>query len=203
MRPCPVSAPALRVGVQALAWDPLPHKLKLELQRPRHVNPTVGVQALACDLIPALDRLTCGVRRPISHTSGMYRWRQLNERQRQQLLEFRKRQARPWHSPPHYGGSQSRYLLSAACYEHRPQIANSAERMASFCDQLMAVLNTVCERVAAWCVLPNHYHVLVHTRRLTELLSSTASSTVGLRGPGTWKTAGRAGKSGSTAPRQP
>jgi putative transposase len=102
----------------------------------------------------------------------MYRWRGLSEKQRQELLEFRRHQLRPWHSPPHFVGSGSRYLLSAACYEHHAHIAQSTERMASFSDQLVAMLESFCERVAAWCVLPNHYHALVHTHRLVELLTA-------------------------------
>ena len=103
----------------------------------------------------------------------MYLWRKLTEEQRQELLNYRKQTSRPWHSPPHFAGSQSRYLLSASCYEHRHYIGSAPRRMASFSEELLATLEPHCFAIAAWCDLPNHYHALVHTYHLREVLAAT------------------------------
>jgi putative transposase len=99
----------------------------------------------------------------------MYLWRKLNENQREELLEFRRFNDRPWHSPQHRANQNGRYLLTAACYEHRHVIGQKPERMADFCDRLLKVLEADCDEVYAWCVLPNHYHTLVLTRKLPAL----------------------------------
>ena len=100
----------------------------------------------------------------------MYQWRKLNEAQRRELLTYRKRNDRPWHSPPHRIGERGSYMLTAACYEHRAIIGLNPERMAEFSQALVELLNTRCSDVCAWCVLPNHYHAVVRTLELPELL---------------------------------
>lgn len=44
--------------------------------------------------------------------------------------------------------------------------------MADFSRRLLGTLETGCEAVYAWCVLPNHYHALVLARKLPDLLNS-------------------------------
>ena len=100
----------------------------------------------------------------------MYLWRKLDEKQRHQLLEFRRFHDRPWHSPPHLESQNGRYLLTAACYDHRHVIGRKPERLAGFCDRLLKTLDGHCDETHAWRVLPNHYHALVLTRELPELL---------------------------------
>jgi|SRR6266545_7262810 len=100
----------------------------------------------------------------------MYLWRKLNEHQRDELLAFRRFNNRPWHSPPHFENQNGRYLLSAACYEHRHFIGKTPKRLAGFSDQLLKTLGTHSDEIYAWCVLPNHYHALLLTRELPELL---------------------------------
>lgn len=102
----------------------------------------------------------------------MYRRRKLNAEQRAELLAERKRQHRPWHSPPHYVSDSQTYLLTAACFEHQPVIGSSPERMAYFEKELLEAVTPFAEEIFAWVVLPNHYHVLVRTRHLKELLHS-------------------------------
>src|ERR1017187_7694636 len=99
----------------------------------------------------------------------MYLWRKLNEKQREELLEFRRFNDRPWHSPKHQTNQNGRYLLTAACYEHRPIIGLNPERLGDFSERLLKTLRTHCEEIHAWCVLPNHYHALVLTRKLPVL----------------------------------
>ena len=69
-----------------------------------------------------------------------YRWRQLTDKERAELLEWRKSRGYPWHSPPHRAGSTRVYHLSASCYEHGAYIGASLNRMQSFCEQLVATL---------------------------------------------------------------
>ncbi|RLD09749.1 MAG: hypothetical protein DRI44_07770 [Chlamydiae bacterium] len=48
----------------------------------------------------------------------MYEWRKLNNREKIELLEYRKANKKPWHTPPHTQGNKTYFLITAACYEH-------------------------------------------------------------------------------------
>lgn len=100
----------------------------------------------------------------------MYRWRQLTPEQRAAVLDERKRERRPWHSPPHYETDTGLYLITAACYEHRHVIGHSSARMAGFERQLLETLHDQCDSVFAWNVLPNHYHAVVRATNVKALL---------------------------------
>ena len=100
----------------------------------------------------------------------MYLWRKLNKKQQEELLQFRQFNSRPWHSPKHLENQSGRYLLTAACYEHRHFIGLHPQRLADFSECLLKVLAAHSEEIYAWCILPNHYHALVLTRKLPELL---------------------------------
>ncbi len=99
-----------------------------------------------------------------------YLWRRLTPAQRVGLLAWRKDRSFPWHSPPHAVASQGTFHLTAACRAHAPHIGHSPERMAGFCAMLLAAVAPVCTGIHAWCVLPNHYHLLVSA---TDLRSVT------------------------------
>jgi putative transposase len=43
--------------------------------------------------------------------------------------------------------------------------------MGLFSEELLNALEPVCDRISAWCVLPNHYHALVHTSGLKHVLA--------------------------------
>ena len=103
----------------------------------------------------------------------MYLWRTLTEAQRHDLLAFRRQHGRPWHSPAHRENQSGRYLLTAACFEHQPVVGHSPERMAQFAADWLQLLEGFCEEINAWCLLPNHYHALVLTCRLPDLLAET------------------------------
>jgi putative transposase len=102
----------------------------------------------------------------------MYRWRRMTPVQRQEALKHRQRHRLPWHGPPHYVGEPGSYLLSAACYEHRPFIGMNLERMAAFEADLLATTQAHAQEIFAWVVLPNHYHLLVHAPDVLELLKA-------------------------------
>jgi putative transposase len=100
-----------------------------------------------------------------------YVWRQLNQKQRQELLKWRKTRGHPWHSPPHRPNfGHLRFLVSAACYEHRRYIGQSLARMDNFAGDLVSVLAAHANQTFAWCVLPNHYHALVEAADIKRLV---------------------------------
>jgi putative transposase len=103
---------------------------------------------------------------------AMYYWRRLTPEQRQAALAERQRHGRPWHGPPHYVSDCGLYLVTAACYEHKPVIGCSLQRMATFEAQLLDAAATQAESIFAWIVLPNHYHLLVQSSQVKALLTA-------------------------------
>ena len=101
---------------------------------------------------------------------AMYRWRQMTDAQRAEMLKLRQTHRLPWHSPPHYSSETGCYLMTAACYEHRPIIGLAPARMATFEQSLLETSHSLCQQVFAWTVLPNHYHVLIKTADVKSLL---------------------------------
>lgn len=100
-----------------------------------------------------------------------YAWRQLSDSQRQELLDWRIRHHRPWHSPPHRPNCGHRlFLISAACFEHRHHIGYSLARMDQYSAALLGLFRIHSSSVLAWCVLPNHYHALTEAPDITRLL---------------------------------
>ncbi len=102
----------------------------------------------------------------------MYRWRHMTPEQRQEAVAQRQQLRTPWHGPPHYESDTEIYLITAACYEHRPIIGYSPARIAAFEAELLEVVGRTCQRVFAWIVLPNHYHCLVHAPEIKLLLKT-------------------------------
>lgn len=100
-----------------------------------------------------------------------YLWRQLTPEQRAELLAWRKTRGYPWHSPPHRAGSGSQHFhVTAVCFEHQPHIGHSPTRLDTFTRDLLGVFTACDSRVFAWCILPNHYHVLIGTTNILTLL---------------------------------
>jgi putative transposase len=90
-----------------------------------------------------------------------YLWRKLTPEQRVGLRAWREQRSFPWHSPPHAVRGAGRYHLTAACLNHEPHIGASPERIGEFCQALLAAISPVTTGIHSWCVLPNHYHLLV------------------------------------------
>ena len=63
------------------------------------------------------------------------------------------------------------FIITAACYEHRP---NGGERIAEFEQDLLAACETFASKIFAWCILTNHYHILVRTDQIKELRKALA-----------------------------
>ncbi len=100
----------------------------------------------------------------------MYEWRKLSAEDREEILAHRKRMKLPWHSPPHFEASYNTYLISAANYNHQIIIGDSLQRMAEFQCTLLEVISKYTSRVYAWCVLPNHYHIVIETNDLRYIV---------------------------------
>jgi putative transposase len=101
----------------------------------------------------------------------MYEWRKLTPEERKEVLDARIDRRRPWHRPPH-SYLPGTFILSAACFEHLPHIAYSAERLDDFSERLVATAETNSRFVLAWCVLPNHYHLVVVVEDLQPILKA-------------------------------
>ncbi len=109
----------------------------------------------------------------MSQDPTMYLWRKLTAKQREEVLQDRADRGRPRHSIPHItSDTTTYYMITAACFEHRPVIGHSPNRMATFESELVELLNAHCAKVFAWNVLPNHYHVLVDTLDVKSLLKA-------------------------------
>lgn len=102
----------------------------------------------------------------------MYAWRQMTPEERKQVMAARRHAGLPWHSPPHDNSdTEGQYLVSSACYEHAATIGKSPDRLGECEQQVLDVCRSRSTDVFAWCILPNHYHVLVQTSRIVELLA--------------------------------
>ena len=100
----------------------------------------------------------------------MYDWRQMTAEDRAHVLDIRRARQLPWHSPPHLDlEGTHQYLISAACYEHAQIIGKSPERMTECEEALLKACHEFSLTTHFWCVLPNHYHVLVTTEQIEEL----------------------------------
>jgi len=89
----------------------------------------------------------------------MYDYRRMTPEQRAATVAQREARGYPWHAPPHSWGENT-YMLSTACFEHKPILARP-HRLAEFADMLLrGVKEAVGGTVHAWFVLPNHYHIL-------------------------------------------
>ena len=100
----------------------------------------------------------------------MYAWRNMTKEQKKEALKIRQRMGHPLHGPPHQISDHTLYHVTAACYEHKPIIGKSAERMAEFERDLLEVFSKHSEQLLAWCVLPNHYHVLADSLNIMDVI---------------------------------
>jgi len=99
----------------------------------------------------------------------MYDWRRMTPAEREEILAIRRTRGFPKHNPPHLDVGDHYYHFTAACYEHQPLIACTAQRIIEFEIRLLEVFRIHCSDVFAWCILPNHYHCLARTEDLGAL----------------------------------
>lgn len=101
----------------------------------------------------------------------MYLWREMSEKQREDAMNYRRLRRFPKHSPPHFDfAGANQFLISAACYEHAHIIGASAERMTDCEADVLAACEKFSTAIYAWCILPNHFHVLLKTEQIKALL---------------------------------
>ena len=89
----------------------------------------------------------------------MYDYRHLTAAQKAEILHQRQSEAKPWHALPHLIADDQTYIITGTCYEHAAFL-HSAARRREWEDKLLALLEKAGAQTFAWCVLPNHYHVL-------------------------------------------
>lgn len=100
----------------------------------------------------------------------MYYWRKLTADQRKDALEYRRIQRYPKHSPPHFdAATECQFILTATCYEHKKVIGGSLERMTECEKKILEICHKYEAEIYAWCVLPNHYHLLLKTDHTKEI----------------------------------
>ncbi len=86
-------------------------------------------------------------------------------------MVYRRTQRFPKHSPPHFDFEGERqYIITAACYEHRPIIGTTTNRLTDCESKLLEACAKFSLAIYAWCILPNHYHVLLKTGEIKLLL---------------------------------
>jgi len=103
----------------------------------------------------------------------MYRWRKMDEKARADLLQWRKENKHPWHSPQHRSSKHTHaWMFTAACFEHAPRIGQSEGRMAAFEDALLTTVRDHSVSISAWAVMPNHYHILATTSSAPAMLTA-------------------------------
>jgi len=100
----------------------------------------------------------------------MYDFRKMTPEDREAVVADRRAKHLPWHSPPHSEmGYSDQYFISATCYEHAPIIGKDFERMTECEEEMLSVCRGCGQEIYAWCVLPNHYHVLVRSGDVKKL----------------------------------
>jgi putative transposase len=90
----------------------------------------------------------------------MYDWRKMSKEERIIALKERRDRGDAWHRPSET--VEGKWLhVSAVCYEHRALIGLNPKRMFDFCDALLDTVQGCAIELSAWCLLPNHYHILI------------------------------------------
>ena len=90
----------------------------------------------------------------------MYTYRTLTPAEQEAVVAQRQQRGFPWHGPPHPEEPGAYRIVTATCYEHH-HILNTARRLEWFEQELLNTLRELGTPCAAWCVLSNHYHILV------------------------------------------
>ncbi|MDF3130705.1 hypothetical protein P0Y35_15960 [Kiritimatiellaeota bacterium B1221] len=92
----------------------------------------------------------------------------MSDEEKAEVLEFRISQHNPWHLPSSFEWGKW-FHVTAACYEHKHLFGFSPQRMGIFSQALFDCFVQSQTEVAAWVLLPNHYHVLAKVHVLPLL----------------------------------
>ncbi|HEV7644895.1 MAG TPA: transposase [Pyrinomonadaceae bacterium] len=94
----------------------------------------------------------------------------MNDREREYARKIRFSRRFPKHSPPHFDfGGERQYLITAACYEHLHIVGSSLDRMTDCEEEIPSACEKFSSAIYTWCILPNHYHVLLKTSNIKDL----------------------------------
>lgn len=96
----------------------------------------------------------------------MYEYRRMDPAEKKATVEYRRSRGFPLHKPPHFEAGPDWYFLTAATFEHKHHFSKAPELTAIEFHLLKNHQEVECH-MAGWVILPNHYHVLIHTPRLT------------------------------------
>ena len=99
----------------------------------------------------------------------MYQWRKLSNTERESIFASRLLRGGTWRRAPLWDAGKARYMITAACYEHKPVIGLNPTRLATFESELLELLSAHTESIHAHAILPNHYHVLVTCEHIVLL----------------------------------
>jgi putative transposase len=100
----------------------------------------------------------------------MYDYRRMSPEERSRVMQYRRLRKLPLHSPPHWAmGFTSQYLITASCFEHEPIVGKRSCRLTDCEEQVLGACQQYATKIYAWCVLPNHYHILLGTRHIRSL----------------------------------
>ena len=91
----------------------------------------------------------------------MYYWQQLTNKERGELLRYRRLKGQPLHNTPHLGEKGSIYHVTSAFYKHQSLLNLKEGRMADFQGSLLEFCKKELVELYAWVILPNHYHLLL------------------------------------------
>jgi REP-associated tyrosine transposase len=92
----------------------------------------------------------------------MYEYRKLTAQEREEILLYRQKQGYPLHAPPHPVKGEGHFLITAANFEHQHTMYSHLRRT-EFEVLALDVLKNASIDPIGWIVMPNHYHLLIHT----------------------------------------
>jgi putative transposase len=89
-----------------------------------------------------------------------YAYRSMTPEERREVLAYRRLAKLPLHEPPHFERESNLYFLTAANFEHK-HIMWEETRRVEYEGKLLEMLAGIPgSENFAWCILPNHWHVL-------------------------------------------
>jgi putative transposase len=103
----------------------------------------------------------------------MYDWRKFTTEEKRKVLQIRMDRSYPAHELPHfYDGCSGFFTITGTNYLHQKIVGKSSERMTDFSIKLKDVVEETDFKIHAYCLLPNHYHLLIEGTGVERLRTS-------------------------------